>query len=253
MAVITSLIAYWSLGEASGNALDSHGSNHLTETSGTIDATAGKVGGCRDFEAGDTEYFEIADNVDLSTGDVDWTWAGWVNAETLAANPVIAHKGWINTPDGNSEWILFYNTSTSRFNFVKRVAASVTLVATTFGAASTGTWYFVVMWHDAVNNLMGISINDGTADTTSSSTGLNDGNRAYQIGASSLQALYWDGLIDEVGFWKKVLTSGERTWLYNSGNGRSYADIVAEAGGGAKPWLYRRHTHTLGAGFVRAA
>lgn len=28
---------------------------------------------------------------------------------------------------------------------------------------------------------------------------------------------------------------------------------VAAAGGGAKPWLYRNHTHTLGAGFGRTA
>ena len=31
-----------------------------------------------------------------------------------------------------------------------------------------------------------------------------------------------DGLIDEVGFWKRTLTSGERTQLYNSGNGLAY-------------------------------
>lgn len=228
--LLTNLIAYYALDEASGNAVDSFGSNTLTETSGTIASAAGKVNLARDFEAGDTEYFEIADNAALSTGDIDWTWAGWVNAETLASNPVIANKGWQNTPDANSEWILFYNTSTSRFNFTKMVAAQVTVAATTFGAASTATWYFVVIAHDAVNNLMRISVNDGTVDTTSSSTGMNDGNRAFQIGASSANGLWWDGLLDESGFWKRVLTSAEITWLYNSGAGRSYADILACAG-----------------------
>ena len=36
-----------------------------------------------------------------------------------------------------------------------------------------------------------------------------------------------DGRLDQVGVWKRVLTADERTWLYNSGNGRSYTEIVA--------------------------
>lgn len=33
----------------------------------------------------------------------------------------------------------------------------------------------------------------------------------------------------------------------------STVDYTAAGGGGAKPWLYRNHTHALGAGFVRGA
>lgn len=32
-----------------------------------------------------------------------------------------------------------------------------------------------------------------------------------------------------------------------------YSGIAAASAGGAKPWVYRQHTYTLGAGFVRAS
>lgn len=228
MSLLTSLISAWELNEASGNAVDSHGSNTLTETSGTIGASTGPggSGGSRDFEQGDTEYFTIADNTDLSTGDIDFTIEAWVNAESLTSNPVIASKGWTSSIDANAEWALFYSNATSRFRFDKAASTTaVNVVANNFGAPSTGTWYHILAWHDAANNQIGICVNDGTPNTTSTSTGVNDGNRAFVIGASILQSLYWDGLISKVRFWKRILTSGERTQLYNSGSGLAYSSF----------------------------
>lgn len=221
MALIDNLVAYWDMGEASGNAIDVHDDNDLTETNGTIGSAAGKVGNCRDFEAGDTEYFTLADNADLSTGDIDFTWQVWFNAETLANFPVLFNKG---VSSGTREYVLFYNTSTSRLNFIVQgtAGAESTAVANNAGALSTGTWYCVHCWHDSVNNEIGIAVNAGTPDTDPHTAGVLDGAGAFSIGSSPSQSLYFDGLIDEVGFWKRVLTSGERTSLYNSGNGLAY-------------------------------
>lgn len=239
MALTDSLISYWKLDEASGNALDAHGANELTETSGIIDSATGKVGNARDFEFIDTEYFTHADNADLSTGDIDFTIACWIKPETLTGFPVVASKGDSNPATSNTEWLIWYNSSTSRLTFsVCKTTTYTDRPADTFGALSNGTWYFVVVWHDSVNNQIGIAINAGTADTTSYSSGVNDGNRDFVIGASILQSLYWDGLIDEFGFWKRVLTSDERTSLYNAGSGLAYPLTVA---GGIVPVLMRQY------------
>lgn len=216
----SSLKAYWKLDEASGDALDSKGTNTLTETSGTIDSTTGKLTNARDFEAGDTEWFEVADNTDLSAGDIDFTFGCWVKAESLVNFPTIANKGWLVTPTTNSEWRLLYSTGVSRFIFsVCKSTTAVAVTANNFGAASTGTWYHICVWHDSVNDQTGISVNAGTPDTASTSAGVNDGTSSFQLGAVSAQSLYWDGLIDEAFFTKRVLTSGERTALYNAGAG----------------------------------
>jgi hypothetical protein len=44
----------------------------------------------------------------------------------------------------------------------------------------------------------------------------------YRVGSNQDFGEKASGLIDSVGFWKRVLSSGERTTLYNSGNGIEY-------------------------------
>ena len=221
MALVDNLIAYWPLDEASGDALDAHGSNDLTDNN-TVGAASGKVNGARDFEFANSEYFARADNADLSTGDIDWTFACWVNAESLVETwNVIVRKG--------TEWHLYYVAGPNTFRFY--VDGSSNFVASS-GSLSTATWAFVVVWHDSVNNQIGISVNAGAADTNAHTTGMIDGLGPFELGGDSSQSFYWDGLIDEVGFWKRVLTSDERTELYNAGSGRDYA-YVSGAGGGA--------------------
>ncbi len=51
---------------------------------------------------------------------------------------------------------------------------------------------------------------------------MNDGAGEFQVGAISSTSLWWNGSIDEFGFWKRVLTSQERTDLYAAGAGLTY-------------------------------
>ena len=105
MSLLTNLISYWKLDEASGDALDAHGANPLTQT-GSVGTAAGKVGTARDFSALTGAYFSHADNVDLSTGDIDFTIACWVQAGvTPPGYAYIASKGWYS---GTPEWQLFH-------------------------------------------------------------------------------------------------------------------------------------------------
>jgi hypothetical protein len=129
---------------------------------------------------------------------------------------------------------LYVDTTANRYTATFRFGASnIAVVANNFGVVPQNAWHFVVYWHDSVNNQIGIAVNAGTADTGSHSGGVNDGNAPFQIGASVADNLYWDGFIDEVGFWKRVLTGAERTELYNAGSGRDYAYIAGGGGGGS--------------------
>lgn len=228
MALADNLISYWSLDEASGNATDSHGSNTLTDLN-TVTSAVGKIGNARDFEADNSEALTSTDNASLSTGDIDWTIAAWVQIESLTTRCVFG-KGDGAGPS-TDEYVL--RTVASKFRWsVSRASAYTDLTASTFGTVTTGTWYFVVAWHDSAANQIGISVNAGTADTASHSTGPNDTAKGFAIGRyGELSAQYWDGLIDEVGFWKRVLTGAERTELYNGGAGRDYAYVSGGAAG----------------------
>ena len=79
-------------------------------------------------------------------------------------------------------------------------------------------------WHDAASNTTNIQVNDGTVDSVSHSGGVYNGTADFALGALFIgtPSYHFDGLVDEVGFWKRVLTSQERTDLYNSGSGLEY-------------------------------
>lgn len=245
MALADSLISFWPLDEASGNAIDAHSTNDLTETGGTIGTGTGPdAGTARDCEADDTEYFEIADNADLSFGNEDFSFAIWYKPESEDAFGArgLLSKGWA-VGDGNAEYSLYHEGSSDRFKFTVRSDAISTGTATadTLGAASTGTWYFLVAVHDSVNNLLKISGNGGAFDTTSFSTGCQDKSNAFRIGEAGSTSRYADGLFAYCGVWGRVLTSDEVTELYNSGAGRDYDYITGGGGGG-----------TLGVGLTRS-
>lgn len=218
MALTDSLVSYWKLDEASGSRADSHGSNTLTDNNTVLSAT-GKINSAADFEATNTEYLSCADNASLSTGDIDFTLTCWVNAESLATYPVMLRKG--SDINDNIEYVLYYDTVNNVLKF--GVTFSGTYGEVSSGSSiSTATWYFITCHHDSVNNQIAISVNDGTLQTASWTIGVDDSSHPFCIGASVGQSLWWDGLIDEVGFWKRVLTSGERTQLYNGGSGLAY-------------------------------
>lgn len=232
MSLLTNLIAYWKLDEASGNALDSVGSNDLTDN-GSCGSATGLISNARTFDASKTQYFTHADNSDLSTGDIDWTFACWINAASFADTSgyhAIAAKGPWNSPGTDSEWIIYRDGFSSGLTFQVCSGTTQSVVgATNFGTLSTSTWYHVVVWHDSVNNEIGIAINAGTPNTLAHSTGVNDGTTGFEIASSVSAGLYWNGTIDEAGFWKRVLTSTERSDLYNGGAGLAYSGF----GGGS--------------------
>lgn len=220
--------------EASGNALDAHGSNGLTDNN-TVGSATGKINNARDFEADNAEYFSRADNADLSTGDIDFTIACWINFESKGATRPIVQKA----SGTEVEYALWYSTADDRIRFWVSADGTDwhgTLSDSNLGSPSTATWYFVIAWHDASANTINLKINNGTTSSTSYSSGVFNGGAPFNIGfnGSGGSPAYFDGLIDEVGFWKRVLTSDEMTSLYNSGNGLAYPFSTFDAA--TFPW-----------------
>src|SRR4029077_17083863 len=86
------------------------------------------------------------------------------------------------------------------------------------------SWFHVVCWHDSVANQIGISVNGSDPDIggAPASGPTSFPADAFWLGQKGNNTQYWDGRIDEVGFWKRLLTSTERFNLYNLGNGFAY-------------------------------
>lgn len=228
MSLLNNLVAYWSLGEASGTRNDSHGANHLTDTN-TVTQAVGKQGNAAQFTAANSEQLSVVDNAALSVAaGQSLTVAGWSYGDTIPANATMAAK-W-NSGGTNSEYMLTFGQLTAnRFEFIVRNAAdtaTASVPANALGAPVVATWYFIVCWYDDAAQTINIQVNGGTVDSAAHATGVRDGTESFRLGAISSSG-YWNGREDEVGVWKRVLTAAERTYLYNGGAGRSFAEVQA--------------------------
>lgn len=221
-SLLTGLISYWKLNEASGTRADSAGSNDLTDNN-TVTRVLGKQSGAAQFVLANSEYLSVASNSSLQVGDEPFCVCGWVYLTTNATTQSLFAK--YNT-SSNRQFLVDYVTGTNRFRLVVSQDGSATVTqvfANNFGAPSTGTWYFVCAWHDSVGDTVNIQVNNGTADSAAFAGGVfPTGNGDFTIGSNSGGGSYLNGYADEVGFWKRLLTTEEKTRLYNSGNGITY-------------------------------
>jgi RHS repeat-associated protein len=97
------------------------------------------------------------------------------------------------------------------------------------GAVTANAWHTVFAWQEAANNTINIQVDNGPVTTVGLSSKSTDSSNPLSIGAFPNGSTELDGRIDEVAIYKRVLTAQERTWLYNSGQGRSYAEVTPSA------------------------
>jgi len=217
----TNLVSFWALNEASGNRADSKGSNSLTDTN-TVTSAVGKYSNAASFAKVNSERLAINDNTSLSVGDINFYACAWI-FPTLADNTeqtIMAKAG----ASSNRAWRLWVDWATSQVKFQVYNSSNVATTLTATATILVNTWYFVEMWHDATTNVIGVAVN-GTTYTAAHSTGVKDDTGPFQIGAFNSTA-FFNGLIDEVGFWKYLPTSYERSFLYNVGYGQNYTAIA---------------------------
>jgi hypothetical protein len=231
MPLTTSLISFYELGEAAGaTRVDSvvASGNDLTDHA-TVAQVVGKVGNAAGFTNASSQYLSHADNASLSTGNIDFEVCAWVYITGSVVMPVIMSK---YTDTTHREYFLYYDNFAQRFSFIVYNSSGTQVgivAANTFGMPSASTWYLVNAYYDSVHSLVGISVNAGAADTSATSGTPADTTAVFNIGAANANE-FWDGRIDQAGFWKKVLSGAERTTLYNGGSGLSYAAMSTSDG-----------------------
>lgn len=227
MAYTDQLIAYYSLEEASGSRADASGNGFTLTDNNTVTQNTGIQGNCAQFTAANTEWLSRADNASFSTGDIDFTIAAWVYLDSVGAERCIASK-YSNTASG--EWLFRVDSSNRLSLFVVNQSTAANAQVNTTATLSVSTWYFCVGWHDSVNNLIKCTLNDGTVASNTWANTIQDSTEDFRIGTTGAGAgRLMNGRVDEVAFWKRLLTAGEITDLYNAGAGRNWAYVSGAA------------------------
>jgi hypothetical protein len=228
MALTDNLIACYQFenngNDATPNALT------LTNNNSATFAT-GKVGQATSLALASLQYWSRASEAAYQVSG-SFSLAACINFTTVLTTQAIVGK-WDGT-DGVREYALTYQAGYS-FSFAVRNSADTTnhVAQSSFGVASTATWYYVVGVYNSVGPTVNISVNGGAFTSAAGPATPRSGNIAFQVGAYVFPDTFVNGLVDQVLFYKRALTvAGDIATLYNSGNGLSYAQMVALSGGG---------------------
>ena len=195
------LVSYWKM-DGTGNETDVISGKVLTETSGTIDSATGKVGNARDFEAGDTEYFDAGD--DAAFEPAYFSISCFVKPETIGSNmPVVTKRG---TGDNGYEFGI--STLGSPYLFAEGVSRATT------STMSAGAWYQMAASYNGVNASVYFN---GKNEIVGALTYTTDTDGNFKVGGDAGITQYYDGLIDELLFFKRSVFDEEATALYIKG------------------------------------
>jgi hypothetical protein len=220
---IPGCVAYYTLNEASGDALDSVAGNDGTPSGVTYGAT-GKIGDAYTFD-GINDYVSMGDVLDFNY-DEEFSISAWVKCDTLLRLNTIAAK--LEGASNYRGW-QFYIASDNKINlaFIDTLS-NLTSFSSPAVISSTGVWYHVAAtkpvsattgWKIYLNGVSQ-TLADDSVGTLASST-LNAVDLSIG-GRSTIVDGYFDGEIDEVALFDTALTAAQITELYNSGTGKTY-------------------------------
>ncbi len=256
-AICPTLRSWWSLDEASDPRVDAHVASDdlITNTAvgvlggGTVGSTTGLQDDAAEFllDSGVPATPFIPGLISSAWGtaynpDASFYIAGWF--EITAVGDEFAVLAQYTSEDYQDLWGLDYDPNAGpnqglRFWLQTEDGEEEQIVA---GVLTEDIWYHFLLEYDADANTFALRINNGTASVLTLTAppdltdpfqddNINQGKLRVsgQAGGLGFTATEWNA--DEYLFGKGGLTdSDDRTWLYNAGAGRAYAELADYCG-----------------------
>lgn len=211
------LVSYWKLDEASGNAIDSKGSNTLVNT-GTAVYSAAKFGNGTTFVA--TKYLSIADAAQTGLDIIgNFTFSMWIytNVDFVDTNEMFLIDKYNGT--GNKRGYLFelYNTGgATRLQVNLSPNGTTVNVVYLNWALLKQTWYYLTATYTASTHLVNFYVNGlllGAAqDITTTSIYNND--QPFYLGCYNGTSYAINLVMDDVAIFSRALSFAEVNELY---------------------------------------
>ncbi len=223
-ALLDNIVGFWKLDETSGNALDANGNYHGTVT-GTTRGITGKFGNAYNFDGTLNNNIDLGSNANILMGTSDYSISVWIktnagvtlstsdNLYTIISNQSTGSAlGYtLFLRGGTYNGILFRIGNGSSYYDLKPTANVSTTVI-------DGNWHHIVVAvdRDGTSNLYldGSSVGN---TSFSSITGTNitySANMKIGLHSESGGSLPFNGKLDDIGLWKRTLTSTDVSSLY---------------------------------------
>lgn len=194
-ALLFDLTAYWPLGEISGTRLDAHGGFDLTQA-GVLDNGMGIQGngvlvrGTGNALAGGPTY---------ASGD--WYLDGWIRLDVAGADRTVYQQAY-----DSGDIQLAYDDANARLTFAFGTAS----VATANATVEVGVWLYVACWYDSAAGTANIELNASGMIASAPTSAAFGALISTRLGDNVAGTQPWDGMIDEVGVYARVLDLPER-------------------------------------------
>jgi hypothetical protein len=221
-SLLTGLVSYWKLDEESGTRYDSvnyPSGNNLSDNN-TVGYDTGINGNAASFVAGNNETLTVADGPIPEPAVTDVTWALWFR------------------PTVNDLRYLFSKTAGSN-DFTPYVYLNPAYLggevnvligngSGTVNAGGTGVagllnnWNLMVLSWDLSEQTLSCYVNGNALAGTPATLGGTVSNNTGAFTLGGVPGGWFDGEIDEVAIWSRVLSEAERAELYAAGAGKFY-------------------------------
>lgn len=234
-SLLNGLVSYWPLDETSGVRYDAVGGNDLTDNNTVGAVLRGPEGTVASFVAANSESLSVADNPTLAFGEAGegCTLAVWTRLTGASSGyGQILGRGWSG---GRPIEVATETGATTPLYF--RIEAGGSVQTSTAYPQDSG-WHLVLLWFDPSDKKARLSIDNGTpvVSTAAANAALDPTTAPFEIGGGTGGVGSITGNLGEAAIWNRVLTSDERTALFNSGNGLRYADLPAGLLTGLVSW-----------------
>jgi len=215
----SSLGGWWTMDEVdgAGNPLSHTGANNGGKQGNAAQTAAngGRYNKGFAFD-GTGDYINIADSPSLESQS--FSIFAWVNTNSVADGGAIFGK--------NLAYEFFKNGQQLKAGFWNGSAWTYCNTGNTVTA--TGTWYFVGLTYDGTNCAFYNNNNTVSVFGNPKSVSISDNANDVVIGQHIQDDTDWNGSMDDVMYFSRVVTSDERTALYN-GTAISHSSTLSEA------------------------
>lgn len=212
-SLLTGLTHYWTLDEQSGTRNDSVGTAHLTDNN-TVGYAAGKNGNAANVIRANNEYLSVATPATLQP-NAQRSVSLWFKVNNVGLVGPGQGGGILScaatSTSGSPRWLINHsNTSGLRF-FVNGGYNAI-------GTVVQGQWHHLAWTFTGSQH--NFYLDGGSATIINANENVGDSGANFFVGSGFDQPAEED--LDELAAWNKILTSDERTTLYNAGVGKFY-------------------------------
>jgi hypothetical protein len=231
MSLLTNLVSAYTFETAAAPGLDFSGNGHHLTRTGTVSQPAGHSAPGSLASSWSDGGVSAAQGVLSAAANVipaatSWTISLWVNTitgnwQSTGYDPFAAGiQG-----GGNDQYYFQLNHATLQWYFVVS-GGGAGGAAATFGSAITlGTWHHLVGQFDTGSKNTSIVMDNGAPVSVAS--GITDpfqtSPRVFSLGSNGNGGGFpYDGTIDAVQIWSRLLSAGEIAQVWNGGTGLEY-------------------------------